>query len=264
MKLTFLGRSAANAFPEPFCSCTNCIEARAEGGKSLRLRSSALINDDLLIDLGPDIMSSSHIHRVDLSAVRYCLQTHPHADHLDLSHLLSRSPGFGVVGAPRLNFYASHATLDRANQTFRRDLSSRDLIDPSTEEELNMASHEIKPFNPTKIDPYEVIAFPANHALGFGALLYAIQCDGKSIFYGTDTASLLDETWQAFHEHNLCFDLAVLDQTYGPEEFELDHLNAHTLAGHVRRMREDGLMREDGRAFATHIAHEGNPPQLRA
>jgi phosphoribosyl 1,2-cyclic phosphodiesterase len=50
-----------------------------------------LINDDLLIDLGPDIMSASHIHGCSLEGVRYCLQTHPHADHLDLSHLLSRA-----------------------------------------------------------------------------------------------------------------------------------------------------------------------------
>jgi phosphoribosyl 1,2-cyclic phosphodiesterase len=62
--------------------------------------SAALINNDLLIDLGPDIMAASHIHGCALDDVRYCLQTHPHADHLDLSHLLSRSPGYGVVGAP--------------------------------------------------------------------------------------------------------------------------------------------------------------------
>src|SRR6202043_1858462 len=59
------------------------------------------------IDLGPDIMSASQMHGCSLDEVRYCLQTHPHADHLDLSHLLSRSPAYGVVGAPVLDFYAS-------------------------------------------------------------------------------------------------------------------------------------------------------------
>ncbi len=112
MKLTFLGTAAANAFPEAFCKCNNCLAARSEGGRSLRKRSAALINNDLLIDLGPDIMSASQLHQVDLTNVQYSLQTHPHADHLDLSHLLSRSPGFGVVGAPCLQFYASSATLE--------------------------------------------------------------------------------------------------------------------------------------------------------
>ena len=99
MTLTFLGTAAANGFPESFCKCGNCTKARALRGPSLRKRSAALINDDLLIDLGPDIMAASHAHACPLDNVRYCLQTHPHADHLDLSHLLSRSPGYGVVGA---------------------------------------------------------------------------------------------------------------------------------------------------------------------
>jgi phosphoribosyl 1,2-cyclic phosphodiesterase len=260
MKITFLGTSAANAFPEPFCSCANCQGARGEGGRSLRKRSSALINDDLLIDLGPDIMASCQMHNVDLTGVRWCLQTHPHADHLDLSHLLSRSPGFGVVGAPRLHFYASSATLQRADQSFRRDLSGHELLDHQLQEELNLEIHEIGPFDVTNVGPYEVVAFPANHAPGFGALLYAISRNGKSIFYGTDTASLFEETWDAFHDHRHSFDLVVLDHTYGPEEPESDHLNAQKLVEHVRRMRKEGLLKANGRAFATHIAHEGNPP----
>ncbi len=109
MKITFLGTAAANAFPEAFCKCRNCVQARMLGGPSLRKRSAALINEDLLIDLGPDVMAASQVHGCPLDNVRYCLQTHPHADHLDLSHLLSRSPGFGVVGAPVLDFYASPA-----------------------------------------------------------------------------------------------------------------------------------------------------------
>jgi phosphoribosyl 1,2-cyclic phosphodiesterase len=63
MIITFLGTGAANAFPEAFCKCENCAQARMLGGPSLRKRSAALINDDLLIDLGPDIMSASHTGR---------------------------------------------------------------------------------------------------------------------------------------------------------------------------------------------------------
>lgn len=62
MIITFLGTAAANAFPEAFCKCENCAKAWALRGPSLRERSAALINDDLLIDLGPDIMTASHMH----------------------------------------------------------------------------------------------------------------------------------------------------------------------------------------------------------
>jgi phosphoribosyl 1,2-cyclic phosphate phosphodiesterase len=260
MKLTFLGTAAANAFPEAFCTCENCRAARSEGGRSLRKRSAALINDDLLIDLGPDIMSASQSHNVDLTNVRYCLQTHPHADHLDLSHLLSRSPGFGVVGAPRLHVYASSATLEKANQTFRRDLSGLDLLSQESERELNLKIHRLEPMQSFAVGPYRAVAFPSNHAPGLGAMLYAVQKDGRTVFYATDTASLLEETWQAFHEHGLQFDLVVMDHTYGPAETGTDHLSARQLAQHIQRMRDEGLLSAHGRAYATHIAHEGNPP----
>lgn len=259
MKLTFLGTAAANAYPEAFCKCENCFRARQVGGKSLRKRSAALVDDDLLIDLGPDIMVAAQIHNISLVNVRFCLQTHPHADHLDLSHLLSRSPGFGVVGAPRLNFYASPFTLELADRTFRRDLSGYGLVDEIAEDELNLKLNQIQPYEPFTIGPYRVTAFRANHSPKNGAYLYAIEKDGCGIFYGTDTAKFFDETWQAFREHKLNFDIVVLDHTYGPDEPGSDHLSAHQVAEHVLRMREEGVLKENGRVYATHIAHEGNP-----
>lgn len=75
MKITFLGSGAANAFPEAFCKCSNCDRARQLGGPSLRKRSAALVNTDLLLDLGPDIMAAAQIHGCPLTTVRYCLQT---------------------------------------------------------------------------------------------------------------------------------------------------------------------------------------------
>jgi phosphoribosyl 1,2-cyclic phosphodiesterase len=194
MLITFLGTAAANAYPEAFCKCGRCERARALGGPSLRKRSAALINDDMLIDLGPDIMSASQMHGVSLSNVRYCLQTHPHADHLDPSHFLSRSPGYGVVGAPCSHFYASHATLQQTATTFERDLAEYRLLSPEAEETLNSKFHQVEPSKPFTVGPYRVIGFPANHAQAMGALLYAIDFGEHTIFYGTDTAVLFEET----------------------------------------------------------------------
>jgi phosphoribosyl 1,2-cyclic phosphate phosphodiesterase len=264
MIVTFLGTAAANAYPEAFCRCDNCERARALGGPSLRKRSAALINDDLLIDLGPDIMTASNAHRRPLSRVRYCLQTHAHADHLDPSHLLSRSPGFGVVGAPRLHFYASPATAQRTAQLLERDCAPASLLDPQVGERLNLKIHQIDPLQSFIVGPYRVTALPANHDPTVEPLLYAVEAHGRTIFYGTDTATLPEETWRAFHRHKLRFDLVILDHTYGPDEAGSDHLSAHQLIEHVARMRAEGLLTDEARAFATHIAHEGNPahPEL--
>jgi phosphoribosyl 1,2-cyclic phosphate phosphodiesterase len=157
-----------------------------------------LINDDVLIDLGPDIMAASQMHANSLDDVQYCLQTHPHADHLDLSHLLSRSPGYGVVGTLVLNFYASRETLERAAETFERDLADYSLLSAEAEKRLNIKTHQIQPLEPFTVGPYWVMAFPANHAPGMGAMLYAIEANGRGVFYGTDTATLFEETWGLF------------------------------------------------------------------
>lgn len=261
MNLTFLGTAAANAYPEAFCQCNNCERARVLGGASLRKRSAALIDDALLIDLGPDIMTASNLYARPLSRVRYCLQTHAHADHLDPSHLLSRSPGYGVIGASRLHFYASPGTLRVAARLLERDCAPTGLLDPAVGEHLNLEIHQIEALQSFSLGDYYVTAFPANHDPVVDPLLYAIQVQGDCIFYGTDTASLPEETWQGFHRHKLRFTLVILDHTYGPQQpGGDDHLSAHQFIEHIARMREEGLLAEKARVFATHIAHEGNPP----
>lgn len=264
MRVTFLGTAAANAFPEAFCQCGNCEQARALGGRSLRKRSSVLVNDDLLIDLSPDLHTASQFHGIRLTGVRYCLQTHFHADHMDLSQLLSRSPGFGTQGAPRLHFYSSAETLRRGSAAFERELADYDLLGARAEAELNLKIHAVEPYTPVEFGAYRVIAFPANHHIGSGCLLYAIQSGSRTIFYGTDTSALFEETWQAFHRFNLAFDLVILDHTYGWNQKGSDHLSAGQFIEHVQRLRAEGLLKANGRAYATHIAHEGNPayPEL--
>ncbi|RLC74859.1 MAG: hypothetical protein DRJ03_19685 [Chloroflexi bacterium] len=264
MIVTFLGTGAANAYPEAFCRCENCERARSLGGPSLRKRSAALINDDLLIDIGPDVMTASFMHGRPLTRVRYCLQTHAHADHLDTSHFLSRSPGYGVIGAPRLHFYASPGTLRLAAQLLERDCAPASLFDPQVGERLNLEIHQIEALQSFTAGPYHMTPFPANHDPTVDPLLYAVEAEGRSIFYGADTATLPEETWQAFHQHELRFDVLILDHTYGPDEQGSDHLSARQFIEHAARMREEGLLADQARVLATHIAHEGNPvhPEL--
>lgn len=264
MILTFLGTGAANGYPEAFCRCHNCERARELGGTSLRKRSAALIDDDLLIDLGPDIETASAMHGCPLTNVRWCLQTHGHSDHLDPSLLLSRSPEFGVVGAPRLHWYASRATVRRASELFQTIYSPGSLLDPKAAEHLNFEVHPIEAMQPFVLGPYRVIAFPANHDPAVDPLLYSIEADGRAIFYGIDTATLPEETWQAFHRFQVRFNIVILDHTFGLGEHGSDHLGAREFVEHVERMRQEGLLADGARAFATHISHPGNPvhPEL--
>ena len=260
MIFTFLGTAAAEGYPNPFCQCANCERSRTLGGPSVRKRSSALVNDDLLIDLGPDLVAASVIHGRSLSRLHYCLQTHAHADHLDASHLLSRSPEYGVPGAPRLHFYASSATVQRATRILEVDIAPASLLDQEVGERLNLEIHQVEALQTFAVGPYQVTAIPANHGPAGEALLYAIEVDGRSIFYGTDTASLPEEAWWAFHQCELRFDVLILDHTYGYIRGPGDHLDAYRFVEQAARMCEEGLLSDDARVIATHLAHETNPP----
>jgi len=264
MLITFLGTSAANAYPEAFCQCNHCERARALGGPSLRRRSAALVNDDLLMDLGPDILAASFTFGRPLTGVRYCLQTHAHADHLDPTHFFSRSPEFGVVGAPRLHFYASPGSLKVAAQLLERDCAPASFLDPAVGERLNLEIHRIEALQSVLVGSYRVTAFPANHDPTVEPLLYAVEAGGRSVFYGLDTATLPEETWRTFHQRKLRFDVVILDHTYGPDESGSDHLSAREFVEHVARLRDEGLLADKARAFAAHISHPGNPvhPEL--
>ena len=65
---------------------------------------------------------------------------------------------------------------------------------------------------------YAVTAVPANHEPGMGEMLYAIEANGRAIFYGTDTGPLFQKTWQVFRGRKMRFDVVILDHTMAPNK----------------------------------------------
>lgn len=256
--LTFLGTGAAQGYPDPFCVCANCERARELGGPSIRRRAAALINDDLLLDFGPDLIASSADLGVRLANVRYVLVTHFHSDHFDTSNLLIRTPEYGVADAPPLAIYGTHFTLARGSTTFARDLWSWELFTPDAARELGIDYHPIEPFRPFDAGPYRVAAFPAKH--DEGAVVWSVQLDGWAVLYATDTKALPEETWRGLRDHGARFTVAAFDHTYGDVDDLRDHLTAREVAVHATRLRDEGLLAEGARVFGTHISHESAPP----
>ncbi len=264
MQFTFLGTSASEGYPNTFCACDNCEKARQMGGPSLRKRSAALIDDELLIDLGPDLMAASMQHGVSLANLRYCLQTHEHADHLDSSHLHSRSPLCGVLDAPRLHYYASRKALVRAARILRSDDPAVGLFDTAVSERLNINVYAVEPFQHFGAGPYQIYSLKANHAPETTALLYLIERAGRVIFYATDTGEMPTETWDALANFGKPCDLVVLDHTFGYKGRSNGHMNSEQFREQVARLRAINMLAANSRVFATHIAHHSNPthPEL--
>ena len=264
MRATFLGTAASEGYPDAFCACVNCQHARALGGPSLRKRSSVLINDDLLIDLVPDLIAAAQMHGVTLANLHYCLQTHEHADHLDPSHFLSRSPFSGVHDAPHLHFFATQGAIDGALRSIGTHHSVDSLITSGTSESFRLSVHAIEPFQTFAVGPYQVHSVRAAHDPTIIALLYAIERDGRSVFYGTDTGPLPEATWTALRNGRHRFNVVILDHTFGLKERASGHLNREQFLEQIARMRDEGLLADDVRIFAHHLAHHSNPvhPEL--
>lgn len=258
MEITFLGTAASEGYPVAFCGCANCARARELGGPNLRNRSAALIDGTLLLDIGPDIMAASLAYGVPLTEVRFCLLTHEHEDHLDATHLHSRSPLNETV-APLLQLYASAGALQQAAAALARHLPPAGLLDPAVQEQLNLAVCPVEPGETFEAGPYRVTALPAQHGERITPLLYAIEKDGRALFYATDTGPLPETAWEMLATWNGTFDVVVLDHTFGLKERSDGHNNADQFVETLDRLREGGRLAEGCRAFAHHMGHHSNP-----
>lgn len=256
MRAQFLGTAASEGYPDAFCGCRNCRRAREVGGASLRCRSSLLIDDELLIDLGPDLLAASAKLGVALDHVAYCLQTHEHDDHLHPANFLSRSRFCGVQDAPHLHFYSTRGAQERA----RAGLGKRaDLLVAGASGDLNLTLHAVEPFQTLAVGPYRVTAVPAAHDPSIVALLYIIERAGRSLFYATDTGPLPEATRAALRRWGGRFDTIIMDHTFGVGRRSDGHLNSEQFREELAHLRADGLLTDETRVYATHLAHHSNP-----
>ena len=260
MQLTFLGTAAAPSMPIPFCVCEVCSEARRVGGKNLRRRSSLVINDDLLVDIGPDIAAASFQHQISLAGIGICLQTHPHADHLDIGFLLSKHAECGTEVSGDLLLAGSDETLHTIDEFVTQQSAYGSVFDSETQSALKLKLLSLTPFEAYSIDGYHITGFPASHGNGQGFLLYSIVQGDLAVFYGTDTSVLSEEPWEHLQQERIRYDVVILDHTYGIgyDSRPADHLASKDVAAHADRIRECGLLKDNGLVYATHLSHEGN------
>lgn len=256
MRFTFLGTGAAEGYPALFCNCVNCSEARALGGRNLRKRSTALINDDLLIDLGPDLIASIQQVSIDLTSIRYILQTHSHSDHLDANNITCRLPGYTSTPLPETEWYATDSVFKAAaHMLWQEQLSREDLAT------AHLSLHSIEAGQQFEVGPYQVSSIPATHGGAHEQCLLYLIGDGRStIFYCTDTGLLSEEAWRLLHADGRTIDMVAMDETMGiGGEPDPEHLNMDGFLQQLQRLRAEGLLASTARIFAHHISHERNP-----
>lgn len=253
MDILFLGTAAYEGYPNPFCEGCNCKKAREKSAVSFRLTSAAMLNGDLLIDFGPNIMAGAHKTNTSLFNVKTLLVTHSHSDHL-------YPPNFGYRKTPYNRSYDRLPVMTvLSNAVVLERITGTPYYDPE-----KTILREAIPFEKLTINGYEITPVPAVHRVAEGEipLLYVIEKGGTSFFYASDTGPMTFQDIERIAKlRKKPIDVLALDATMGfieNSEFPFHHSYEQFLET-VEAMRSAGLLDENSKVYAHHFSHSANP-----
>jgi adenosylcobinamide kinase/adenosylcobinamide-phosphate guanylyltransferase len=242
VNLTLLGTGAADGWPNPHCGCASCAGARAGG--ALRGQTSALLDETLLLDCGPETPQAAQRAGLDLTRLRHVLLTHAHPDHCAPAFLLFRA---WVSDAP-LDVLGPPEVVEQARMWVAPDSPVRFVA--------------VAPGERHTLGAYDVRVLAAAHGVPGSCVLYDVTGPGGRVLYATDTGPLPDTTVQAVAEAR--FDAVLLEETFGDHVTHgTDHLDLRTFPDQLRRLREAGAVTRGTDVVAVHLSHR-NPPDLAA
>lgn len=246
MKIQWLGTAAAEGWPAMFCQCDACIEAQRRGGRNIRSRSGALIDENLLIDLNPDLLYQKQRFELDLGKVEDIVVTHFHSDHLTPRYLGLMFPVMAHRKSEKpIRIHGSARVL-----AMLEDHGGRvELIETKNGESFEAGGKLVTPL-------------PAVHGgPDSQAQFYLIRKGGAAILYAHDTDLFCDEAWAILErEIKKPISLLSVDCTNGP----LPHANYRGHMGfeqdvEIRRLlMEKGLADEKTVFVSNHFSHNGH------
>lgn len=252
MKLQYLGTAAAEGWPSAFCNCPACLQARELGGKNIRTRSQAIVDDVMLLDFPCDTYLHMLRENLDLSAVRWLLVTHSHTDHLYPAELVNRGGCYAHdMKSPELEIYCNEAVRDyiykAASHEFEKDVESR------------LHFHIVKPFEPFTAGPYTVTPLPAEHMKTEQAMLYLIERGESSLLYAHDTGRFYPQVFEFLKNRKKPLKTISLDCTSGCYENGENggHMGLPDTVVVKNRLLADGSADENTRFVLNHFSHNG-------
>lgn len=246
MELLFLGTGAADWSP------------KHKGGDLYRRLSSALVNDDLLIDPGPCIYDfAEECKNTELYLnVKNVILTHSHSDHFNPGTLLRLTR----ESKHTLHFWAQPTAYEK-------------LLAAATNGEKLPVFHPLMPMVAEVIGNYDILPCYANHGdlpAGEIPLNYIVKQGDRSFFYGSDSGWLMYETYKKIKKAKPNVMIFECTTGYAPGD---ERIFGHTSIAMIGIMMESIVAQkataEDCRYFATHMArtlhttHEDTAERLR-
>ena len=249
MKLTYFGTAAAEGWPGIFCHCVYCERAKQLGGKNIRTRSQALLDDTLLFELGPDTYLHMLRDGLDMPNIRNILITHTHQDHFYAEELLYRSGIFAHGPTEPLTLYGNDTMVKRVETCLQDNFGDKKLTLGK------VAVRELQPFEPIDIAGYRVSAIPADHDPHERCYIYLIEKDGQALLYGHDTGVFPEGVWDYLEGKRMT--LVSLDCTTGRFDRDRNHMGVPNVIRVKERMIRMGCADSRTRFVATHFSHNG-------
>lgn len=243
MKIQWIGTAAAEGWPAVFCRCEACLKAAELGGKNIRTRAGALVDDILLIDLNPDLYAQKLQLGLDLLKIRDVIITHNHGDHLTPLYMEFRSPVYYGKRLPVLPVYGPQDTIEPLEPY--SEYIEKHVVDSG--DEFDTAMHHIT-------------VLPAVHSAKQGKF-FLIEREKKSFLYMHDTGVSCEAALQILHERvKKPIDVISMDCTYGPNPLPPDYTSHMGFAENIHlkeRLVRDGVADEHTRFVCSHFSHNG-------
>lgn len=249
MRITFLGTAAAEGWPGMFCECENCKKAKELGGRNIRTRSQAVIDDQLLIDFPADTYLHVLNYGLNLAKIRHCIITHSHSDHLYEEDFEMRRIRFAYPAEESpFTVYGTNPTAERVNIVIDDyDLSNQGRV----------MFQMIEPFQPFDVMSYTITPLKADHDPRCNPVFYWISDHSRNILYANDTGYFPDETWKYLEEKKPYFSLISLDCTSGITETRHGHMGLSTNVEVKNRLKELACVDDNTVFVVNHFSHNG-------
>ena len=249
MKLQYLGTAAAEGIPALFCTCEVCRRSFESGGRAVRTRSQAVVNDDLLIDFPADTYAHMLQSKRKLTDFSACLITHAHSDHLYERDAAFLASGFSrsLPDGYHITFYGSEVVGEKLKPAMARPWG-----------EGTCSFETVSAYQSVSVGRYTVTPLKALHDPNAGPLMYMISDGEKTILYAHDTNFFDDGVWSYWEKTRPHFDLVSLDCTNALTP--MDYVGHMSLAENVRVreiMLENGYADACTRFVCNHFSHNG-------
>ncbi|MCW5936491.1 MAG: hypothetical protein KIT11_04200 [Fimbriimonadaceae bacterium] len=242
MVVHLLGTGGADGVPALYSGSRVSQYARQHGGKDVRSRAAAVVDETLKLDFGPDTWHQVTANGLDARDWTGVVFTHSDADHFAVEELQYVLYPFNECELAEFTIYG--------NEAVTRTIDARY---PDWPFELVTT----RSYCPVRHAGYLLTPIRAKHGNGMeDAHNWIVQDGHRTLLYGTDTGVWEEETWEFLSDFR--FDCLVLECSEG---FVLTPYNGHLDIDEFRhvvaRLRGSGIVDSGTKIVTTHHSHNG-------